>query len=268
MRALACWGLLIAIGGAALSACDPGEEDPSTDGAAGSGGSGGGGGTGGGAGRPVDGRLPDTAAAATYLWIAIVDDNKTPVCTSTGPGADIDSVDLLRGGGQSPIGVGLRGSAAFVESPAGFGSNVPCGGCGASMAMCPHSGAQAAARVEGIPDGKSYQTMTDTGYISLNSGLLWVQIGQANGNAPAQEIKAGDTVIIHEVDKTYLEDGSAEAGCGCDPEKYSVYAYAAKDLNSARIKLKPTRYRATNTACGAIAASTEVGCGTSDFSVP
>jgi ferredoxin len=266
MRALACWGLLIAVGGAALPACDPGE-DPSSDGAAGSGGSSGTGGGGGTGGSRADARPPDTAAAAAYRWIAIVDDNKSPMCNATGPGADIDSVDLVRGGG-SPIGVGLRGSAAFVDNPAGFPSNVPCTGCGAAMAMCPHSGAQAAARIEGIPDGKSYQTMTDTGYISLNAGLLWVQIGQANGNTPAQDIKAGDTVVVHEVDKTYLEDGSAEAGCGCDPEKYLVYAYVAKDLTSARIQLKPTMYRPLNTACGAISASTEVGCGTTTFSVP
>jgi len=259
-------GLLLVAMGAAVTACDTGE-DMSTDGAAGvgGGGTGGSGGTGGKA--PDAGGTPDGSSGGTaYKWIAIFDDEKVPACTGSGPGADIDSVDLFRGSGTA-IGVGLKGSAIYSDMQPGA-SNTPCTSC--NGAACKYSGTAIAIRSEGIPDGHVYQSMDDTGYISLNSGVLWVQIGQANGNTPAQDIKSGDTIVVHEVDKTYIDEGTAFAGCLCTPEKYTVFAYQQMGQAAGRVQLKPVKYRDKNADCGGVtpgAAETK-GCGTTDFTVP
>jgi hypothetical protein len=262
MRVLACLGLVIMVSGAAMTGCDPGEEGLD-DAAAGSGGSGGSGGTGGSGGRPPDARLPDTASATVYNWIAIFDDEKVGVCTGSGPGPDIDSVDLRRGGQN--IGAGLRSSAIFSADRPGETVSA-CSMCNGMT--CAHSGTQAQARAEGVPDAMFYTNMSDTGYISLNTGVLWIQIGQANGNNPAQEIRSGDTVIVREVDQVYkAEGGTAWTGCACAPEKYTVYAYVTRDVATTRVQLTPTSYRTENqTACGAV--MNKLGCGTTDFTVP
>jgi hypothetical protein len=261
--------LLIIVSGAALSACDPGEEglDDGSAGSGGSGGTGGTGGSGGTGGRPVDARLPDTAASAAYQWIGIYDDQTMPACTSTGPGADVDSVDLLRGG--SVIGVGLKTSASFDATQQGGPTVTPCTSC--NNGACPNSGPQAAERAEGIQDGMSYASMPDTGYFSLNAGTLWVQIGQANGNSPAQEIRSGDKIIVREVDKVYIAEGSAPASCACLPEKYSVYVFTQKGAMSNGVKLKATKYWMENISmCGGslTPGATDIGCGTTEFTVP
>jgi hypothetical protein len=266
MRALACWGIAITVWGASLTACDPGE-DLTSDAAGGSGGggSGGSGGTGGGGGRVPDARLPDAPAGTAYQWIAIFDDEKAPACTGSGPGADIDSVDLIRGG--QTIGVGLRDSAVFSATRTGE-TVAPCDMCGAGA--CMHSGMAAASRAEGIPNAMYYMSMPDTGYISLNAGVLWLKIGQANGNNPAEEIKSGDTVVVREVDQVYLAENTSFAGCACVPEKYAVYAYVQRDVAATRVKLRATKYRMENvSACGgSLTPTSDVGCGTTDFSVP
>jgi hypothetical protein len=262
--------LLVLVMGAAVAACDTGE-DMGTDGGAGGTGGGGTGGTGGSGGTggktPDGGTSTDGASGGTaYKWIAIFDDDLMPVCTGSGPGADIDSVDLLRG--ADVIGVGLKTSPMFVASAPGGPTNTPCNTCGG--ATCKYSGMTAADRAGGIQDGKVNEVGDDIGYISLNAGLLWIQVGQANGNGPAQDIKSGDKIIVHEVDKTYIDDGSAFAGCGCAPEKYTVFAYQQMGQVAGRVQLKPVKYREKNTACGAVtpAASETKGCGTTDFTVP
>jgi hypothetical protein len=266
MRACSTWyrGLLLLTMGVALAACDPGEEGE-TDGG---GGIGGGGGTGGGGGRPPDaGRMDAPAGGTAYKYIAIFDDEKIAVCTGTGPGADIDSIDLVRG--TQVIGVGLRASAVFSEGQPGT-TNDPCETCGSAMTNCKYSGATVAARAEGIPDGKVNESTDDIGYIALNGGLLWLQIGQLNGNSPVQDIQSGDKIVVHEVDKSYIAEGSAFAGCLCAPEKYAVYAYGQMGMPATRIQLKPVKFRAENMAtCGTAPSATEtLGCGTTEFTVP
>ncbi len=94
-----------------------------------------------------------------------------------------------------------------------------------------------------------------------------MQIGDSTGSGSAQDIKAGDTLTVHEVDKVYAGDGSAPTDCACAPEKYSVWAYVTKGDATTRKRLNATTYRpANNSVCGAV--NIQLGCGTADFSVP
>jgi hypothetical protein len=121
--------------------------------------------------------------------------------------------------------------------------------------------------VEGPRDAKSYANMPDVGYIALNGGFVWVQLGNTTGDGAAQDIRTGDTVTIHEVDQLYVADMSANGACACPPEKYTVYAYVEKGQVATRKQLVAGAYRGANSAmCGT--ASTEKGCGTTDFTVP
>jgi hypothetical protein len=259
--------LLVFALGAALAACDPGEEE-GLDGAAGTGGGGGGGGTGGGGGRPPDGGGADMASSGTpYRWIAIFDGDRTPVCTGSGPGADIDSVDLIRGG--TVIGVGLTGSAQWsMDQPGTTVSN--CSMCGSGA--CPYSGMTAAPKAEGIQDGKVNEVGSDMGYIALNAGMLWLQVGSQTGGGTAQDIKSGDKLVVREIDQVYKAEGSAFPGCACAAEKYTVYLYGMKDQPGTRVQLRPSKYWAENMAMcgGSTTPGTGVmdGCGTTEFTVP
>jgi hypothetical protein len=232
-------------------------------GSAGAGGAGTGGavtatGGAGGSSVPDGGGSADTGGGKKFKYIVIVDNDKTPVCTGTGPGADIDSVDLRHAGSTSVSGVGLKDSA-MVDTQVGA---TACSMCG--TAACPNSGTAAAARVEGIKDAMSFSTPNtpDTGYLSLNGGVVWLQIGSATGGGPAQDIVSGDTLTVNEVDKDYGFEG-----CTCLPEKYSVWAYVDKADENTKVQLSPSKFRDANMAtCGAVSGT--LGCGTSDFVVP
>ena len=257
--------------GAGLAACGDTTDSMGADGGlggrSGTGGSSGLGGSGGGSGAggssAADGGGADLGTGKTYKYIAIVDNDKMPTCGTTGPGADIDSVDLRHAGSTSVAGVGLKDSAK-LGTQAGA---TPCTKCGSSP-DCPNSGMAAAARAEAIQDAMSYAAMPDTGYISLNGGVLWLQIGSANGNGPAQNIVSGDTLTVYEVDQYYVKSGRAPDSCSCVPEKYSVYAYVDMADEGSKVQLVPTKFKDDNTAmCGATPTG-NLGCGTSDFSVP
>lgn len=262
MRNFASSGLLVITLGAALAAC--GDDGLGLgDGGGGSGGTGGGD-SGAGA---RDGGTGDGNGARRYRWILITDNETSPMCTSTGPGADIDSVTLIRGG--LAMGVGLKGSAMTGEALPGT-STSPCTNCGAAMMMCPYSGSGAAARVEGPRDGRSVAVGMDMGYVALNAGVVWLQIGTSTGEAPAQDILPGDTVKVWEIDKGYIADGFAPSTCGCNAEKYSAWAYVDKTDMTTRVQLTPSAFLQANSAeCGASPASgSTLGCGTTDFRVP
>ena len=172
-------------------------------------------------------------------------------------------MDLRRG--STNVGVGLRDSAIFSYNRPGETVS-ECTTCNA--VACMHSGTTAANRAEGAPNAMFYTDMADTGYISLNGGVLWIRIGQGNGNNPAEEIRPGDTVIVREVDQVYLAENTSFQGCACAPEKYTVYAYMQRDVASTRVQLTPTGYRTQNqAACGATPTN-NLGCGTTDFTVP
>jgi hypothetical protein len=269
---LATSGFLVLALGLGLSACGDtadGMGDGGLGGTSGQGGTGGTSGTGGAGGSgTADGGGSDLSGGGkTYKYIAIVDNNTMPVCTTTGPGADIDAVDLRHAGSTTVAGVGLKGSAKYAVQTGA----TPCPTCGAAAAAaaCPHSGMMAADRAEGIQDGMSYTTnMPDTGYIALNSGVVWLQIGSATGGGPAQDIVSGDTLTVYEIDKYYVVSGRATGCTGCLPEKYSVYAYVDMANEATKVQLTPSKFRDENmTECGAIAAGT-LGCGTTDFLVP
>ena len=110
--------------------------------------------------------------------------------------------------------------------------------------------------------------MSDTGYISLNAGVFWVQVGQANGNSPAQEIRSGDTVIVREVDQVYMAEGATSwSPAPASPRNTRSTPTFTRDVNATRVQLMPTTYRTENqSACGAVA--NDLGCGTTDFTVP
>ena len=233
-----------------------------TGGAGGAGGgaagAGGGAGTGGAAGSsvPDGGGTADTGGGKTFTWIAIVDD-KAPTCGGTGPGADIDSVDLRHAGSMSVSGVGLKGSATLTTQTGATA-------CTCSGGACPYSTSAVAERVEGVKDAMSYTTagMADTGYVSLNGGVIWLQIGSIIGGNPAQGIVSGDTLTVNEVDKDYGFEG-----CTCLPEKYSVWAYVDKADETTKVQLSPSKFREANMmTCGAVSGT--LGCGTSDFVIP
>ena len=131
----------------------------------------------------------------------------------------------------------------------------------------PHSGTTVASRVEGKRDAMSYANMPDVGYIALNGGLVWVQLGSATGGGPAQDIRTGDTITVNEVDQLYVADMSANGACACPPEKYAVYAYVEKGQVATRKKLTAMPYKSANSAmCGTF--DSTKGCGTTDFTVP
>jgi hypothetical protein len=251
--------------GAMVAAC--GDDDSTADGGTGgSGGSAGSGGTGGGGtgGGGTGGGAGDAGTSTGYSWIAIVDNDKMPACTGSGPGADIDSIDLMRAGGTTVAGVGKNGSAMLTSQPGG----TPCTMCGS--AACKYSDSAAAVRAEGIPNAMVLMVGDDSGYVSLNSQILWLQVGSANGGGTAQEIKSGDTIKVHEVDRTNVTDGTAFAGCMCAPEKYTVFAYKAINDMTGRVQLTPSgSYAADNASmCGGATPSGSLGCGTTSFTVP
>src|SRR5215204_3231708 len=108
-------GLVILMLGAAAAACGSEDDmgDGSVTGGSDGGGTGGTGGTGGGGSDAAGG-----SGAVAYKWLAIVDDTAqytTALCMAgTGPGPDIDAIELKRAG--ATVGVGLTGSATFGES--------------------------------------------------------------------------------------------------------------------------------------------------------
>jgi hypothetical protein len=260
-------GFFVLALGVAISACgdttDSGA-DGGTGGASGLGGAGGAGGSGGtsagGAGGSVT--VDGGGGGKTYKYLAIVDNETKPACTTTGPGADIDAIDLRHAGSTLVAGVGLTGSAKFVTQAGA----TPCTTCGGKD--CGNSGDAAASRVEGIQDAMSYSDKPDIGYLSLNGGVVWLQVGGPTGSGPAVDIVSGDTLTVYEVDKYYVANGDAFAACMCLPEKYSVYAYVDMNDETSKVQLMPTKFQSENAAtCGATV-SGNLGCGTSDFLVP
>jgi hypothetical protein len=128
-------------------------------------------------------------------------------------------------------------------------------------------GSGAASRAEGAPDGRVSAAAPDSGFIALNTGVLWLEIGSVSGDGPAQEIRSGDTVQVYEIDRYYVEVGSATE-CLCPPDGYGVYAYVSRDLTAERIALLPIKYQPENaTSCGT-SPSAALGCGTTEFRVP
>jgi hypothetical protein len=264
MRVFELSKVMVVVAGVGLAACGEGT-DSALDALGGTGGAGGtlGDGSVAGTGGSTGGTDTGTPAPGAYRWLAIVDTVGVAVCTTTGPGADIDSVTLKRG--TTTVGVGLSGSAMYKDIFPGT-SAVPCTACGTG-ATCANSGDAAAERVTGVRDARSYASMPDTGYASLNGGAIWLQIGSSSGGGSAQDILKGDTLTVNEVDQTYLKDMSAFAGCSCQPEPYAVYAYVTMGDASTRVQLTPTAYRSDNT--GVCPATPDMnGCGTTDFVVP
>ena len=200
-----------------------------------------------------DASTGDTTALNTYAYIVIYDSEK-PDCSTTGPGADIDGVELIAGG--STIGVGLKGSANYAASnPNNVGT---CTMCGKNADKeCAHGGdkCDCADSAMGAPDAKLYCGNTvDTGYISLNGGSIEFAIGDANGGGKSVTIQSGDHIKVHEVDEDYkyTDDGSkCNAPLG---EKYEVWLRTAKGLDTGSVKLT--------------AVPAADGSGTTEFVVP
>lgn len=205
----------------------------------------------------TDASTTDTGPAlAQYFYLVIYDADK-PDCSTTGPGADIDSVELVVNG--ATIGAGLKLSADFIAANPSA-SVVPCkaGECGsAGNKACSHAataagGSESIEVAMGTKDAKTYCGATvDTGYVSLNGGSLRFQIGDATGAGAAQFMQAGDIIRIHEVDKSYTPvDGGT---CVAKDENYSVEIRKTKDAAGTILKSK---------------AGSETGSGVTEFVVP
>ena len=205
--------------------------------------------------------------ADPYVWV-VVQDTEQKACTTNGPGADIDAVELVSSAGV-PLGWGKTGSASFTPNPAGNAcENVDCNGgnCKYAAISSTFSAANLVARTEGIQDGQVNASTSDIGYFSLNGGTLQIQIGDLTGAGVAQAIKKGDQIKVYEVDQTYITDGYAPASCSCLPEHYTVSVQTAA---GAYLKLTPTLIEsADNTTCAALTATSTEGCGTTLFVVP
>ena len=236
-----------------------------TSGLGGAGGAGGAGDSGGQGGTTADtGGTPDTGGGKSYKWIAIFDETKTPpVCTGSGPGADIDSVDLRRTG-TSVIGVGLKGSAMYV---AGAAPAVACTMCGTTA--CPILAPRRRPGPKASMDARSFADATpDVGYLSLNNGVVWLQIGSSSGNGPAQDVLPGDTLTVNEVDKYYVAIDGRPARVTARPRSTRSTPTRRWAIPATRVQLMPTKFQTENmTVCGATPTGM-LGCGSTDFLVP
>jgi hypothetical protein len=216
----------------------------------------------------LDTLAPDTAPAAIqYVNVVIMDtESKQPAAEraacGNGPGSDIDAVELIRA--AVPVGYGLVGSAQLVAPTAGpYCDETDCSGN-----VCKYAKATLAPATEGKRNAKVNQSTDDVGYVSLNGGTLYLQIGNAiTGGGTAQVLMSGDQLKIHEVDQTYKASGEAYAGCTCAAEHYEVWLQDVAGLNP--VQLLPTKYEAGNTGCPAVVSATDTeGCGTTTFTIP
>jgi len=263
MRNLAKTLMMIALSGAFAAAC--GDDSTDADGSADGGGTGGGGGnTDGAAGS--DGGGTDGGGSVTYKYVVVYDREKIDCSLTTGPGSDIDAIELQSGG--TTVGVGKTGSALYGKG------DMECTKCGMSMGACGHTGDAEKANVEGKPDAMIYKSKSDTGYISLNTGSIQVQIGDASGGGAAKDIKKGDIIKVYEVDLTYKDTASdPDKVCTCAPEKYEVFVFGAKADGSIDdkvfMKLNAGAPDAKNKAvCDMMSMMPSEGCGTTSFAVP
>jgi hypothetical protein len=212
--------------------------------------------------------VPDTTpvTADPYIWV-VIQDTEQVACTTNGPGADIDAVELVSGTG-TPLGWGRTGWAKFTPNPRGDAcANADCSGgnCKYAAISTTFTEADLVARTTGVQDGQVNAATSDVGYFSLNGGTLQIQIGDLTGAGLAQELMQGDQIKVYEVDKTYISDGYAPANCSCLPEHYTVSIQTAK---GATLPLKPTLLAAENTTCAALTTASTDGCGTTLFVVP
>ena len=182
-----------------------------------------------------DTTMGDTTAAPVYTYLVIYDSEK-PDCSTNGPGADIDAIQLERGG--SVVGVGLIGSSDYAASnPNSVGT---CTMCGKNADKpCSHGGDQCscADSAMGAPDAKLYCGATvDVGYVSLNGGSLQFAFGDATGAGTAVALKSGDKIKVWEVDETFTHVDN-ETCAKPLAEKYEVWARTAKGVDMGSIKL-------------------------------
>ncbi len=202
-----------------------------------------------------------------YIWV-VIQDTEQVACTTNGPGADIDAVELVSSTG-TPLGWGKTGSASFTPNQGGNAcENADCSGqnCKYAYISSTLDPTDLVARTEGPQDGQVNAVGDDVGYFSLNGGTLQLEIGDLMGAGLAQEIKPGDQIQVYEVDKSYIADGYAPASCSCLPEHYTVFVETA---SAAILPLTPTLLDTTNnTTCAALSADPTEGCGSTLFVVP
>ena len=213
---------------------------------------------------------PDTLPPPVqYVNVVIMDtESKQPAADraacGNGPGSDIDAIELIRAG--VPVGYGLVGSAEFVAPVAAVGPY--CAETDCSGNVCKYAKATLAPQTEGKKNAKVNQSTDDVGYVSLNGGTLYLQVGNAiTGGGTLQALKSGDQLKVYEVDQTYKVSGDAYPGCTCAAEHYEVWLQDAAGANP--LQLLPTKYEADNTACPATVSATDTeGCGTTTFTIP
>jgi len=184
----------------------------------------------------------DTSAPAPYMWVMICD-KESPDCSTTGPGADIDAIELIVSG--STYGYAI-GSSANVSSATADKCSM-CGDKGDKE--CKYAADSFLSRIGGPRDAMVYADKTDDGYVSLNSRCVEFQIGDKTGAGIAQGIYSSDKLKVYEVDPSYKTDGRAYSGCICKAEQYEVWLRLNQGVDTGSVSLG-------------------TGTGTTTFSVP
>jgi hypothetical protein len=210
-------------------------------------------------------------AEVTYSFL-LIQDTEPDACTTAGPGADIDAVELLNATGDRVLGVGLEGSAAFIPRDMAHGGPT-CADADCPAGKCAYSAPYvAAAVVEGPKDGTVSPVKMDGGFISLNGGSVRIQIGDASGGGVARDLKKGDVIRVWELDHTYI---TADNACVCKPESFQVFAQtqAGQSVRLVPMALMPVNTRANSSdsaasVCPALSTLNGSGCGTTVFTVP
>ena len=225
----------------------------------------GGSGTGGLSGSGTGG-IGGIQAGNGYVWIAISDSEQV-ACTTHGPGSDIDAISLNDAMGVR--GWGRLGSAHFTPNPLGNAcENDDCvgGDCQYAWIGTTFDPSSLVALTEGPVDAYVDELGGDHGYLSINAGTLQIQIGNAvDGLGPAQELRSGDFVVVHEFDQSYVASGAAPADCTCRPEHYQVWV---QTITGYSLALKPVQLDEHNLTCTPLTANSSEGCGSTVFIVP
>jgi hypothetical protein len=209
-------------------------------------------------GGATDGTVPISRGAG-FAAILIRDMASVRCETTSSPGADIDSIEVIEG--NSITGVGLLGSAIYTAA-----AQPACAPEACSDKTCKYSSPDLASRVEGRRDATVNPAgVMDAGYLALNGGSVQLLIGDREGQGPPRRIPPGAKVRVYEVDLFYKQNGLTTPDCACPAEQYEVYALPASGSMDGAVRLVSPVFEPSNAPQCMDAMA---GCGTTILSVP